>query len=452
MNHEPTRLKTLGLFSLAFLWLTGYSRAQDKALPPVLTLGQALLLAEKVSPDLQAQFERETQARANTGILTAYALPHLDLAGVDSTGFPGSGSPSPEGFGGLVNSPYRSGLAGDAVGTLTLLDASRGYSLTASRYGEKSAQEQTRITRSQVDQKVLGLYLDACRFQGLKQVWQGVVDRIKPIQEIVGNFVRQGRYNEVQLLLLRDQMDQAQLTEDGYDQRYQATLRRLALAAGMESASIRLPEPADLDESTIAAIQEPERNPYLDFAQDEVLAAKALSSSASAERLPRLYVSGSVGLMDSSRLVKQSDYSGWAGISIPVFEGFRIASEEKRAQASLREKSDRLSATQLQVEDLNAQLDEAIEYAREQVLSLGPQYVAATRNFSLAKDRYLKFLGTVTDLEESVRNIARIETEMNDAQTDFLAAAGGKRLLNGGQVNPQASDFPAHPPSKTPGS
>ncbi len=413
-----------------FLLLKGMVQAQ------VLTLGDALRLAEKVSPDLKAQQERETQAQANTGILSAYYFPHLDAAGVDSTGFPGSGSPTPYGFGGLVNSPYRSGMAGDLDATWTLFDASQGYSLTASRYQEKSTQEQTRITRIQVDQETLRFYFDACRYQGLKKAWQGVVDKIEPIQETVKHFVRTGRYNEVQMLLLQDQMDQAQLYVDTYEQKYQTALKRLGIFLGVDGAAIQVPEPATLDENSLAVIQEAMRNPYLDFAEDEVQTAKALSSSATAERLPHLYATGSVGLMDNSRLVSENDYSGWVGISVPIFEGFRIASEEKKEQASLREKNDQMSATQLQVDDVNARFDEAINVARGQLQVLGPQHDAAVRNFSLAKDRYLNFLGTVTDLEESVRNVAEIETETNNAQMDLLTSLGEKKLFNGGGVQP----------------
>jgi outer membrane protein TolC len=206
------------------------------------------------------------------------------------------------------------------------------------------------------------------------------------------------------------------------------------LALGIDGGTIHVPETTALDENSVAVIQDATKNPYLNFAEDEVQTAKALSSGATAERLPRLYATGSVGLMDNSRLVSQNDYSGWVGVSFPLFEGFRIASEEKKAQASFREKNDRLSATQLQVDDVNAQFDEAINVAHGQLQVLGPQHDAAARNFSLAKDRYLNFLGTVTDLEESVRNVAEIETEMNNAQMDLLTSLGGKRLFNGGEV------------------
>lgn len=399
-----------------------------------LTLEEVLQMANKVSPEVQAQLERETQAQANTGILGAYLLPHFDAAGVDSTGFPGSGSPTPYGFGGVVNSPYRSGMAGDVDATWTLFDASQGYGLTAARYQELSAQQQTRVVQYEVGQLALKLYFDACRYQGLQAAWQGVVDKIKPIEDQVRHFVRTGRYNEVQMLLLQDQMDQAQMNVGTYQQRYRVAVDRLGLVIGMKADAIQVPDSSTLNEATISVIQDSGQNPYLNLAQDEVQSAKALSDSATAERLPRLYATGSVGVMDDSRLVSENDYSGWVGVSIPIFEGFRIASEEKKTQAAYREKNQQLSAVQLKVSDLNDQYMEAINVARGELAVLGPQHEAALKSFAMAKDRYLNFLGNVTDLEESVRNVAQIETETQNAQMDLLTALGSQKLFNGGRL------------------
>jgi outer membrane protein len=426
------------ILRIVVMLLVGGSRlyAQDKP----LMLGDILSLAEKTSPQVQAQLEREVQAKANTGVLSAYYFPHIDAAAVDSTGFPGSGSPTPGGFGGIINSPYRSGLAGDLDVTWTLFDASQGYGLTASRYQELSARQQTRIVKYEIDQTALKLYFDACRYQGLQAAWQGVVDKIKPIEEQVKHFVRTGRYNEVQMLLLQDQMDQAQMNVDTYQERYQVAVKRLGLVIGLQPESIHVPDGSALNETVLAVIQDSDKNPYLNLATDEVEAAKALRDSASAERMPRLYATGSVGAMDNSRLVSENDYSGWVGVSIPVFEGFRIESEEKKNTALYREKNDQMSAIALKVSDLNAQFDETAHVARSQLSVLGPQRDAAVKSFTMAKDRYLNFLGTVNDLEESVRNVAQIDAEIQNAQMDLLIAVGSEKLFNGGFLKGSAEE------------
>lgn len=407
---------------------TSPARAQE------LTIEQALHLAEKVSPDLQVFGERETQTKAVTGIVSSYLFPHLDAAGVDSTGFPGSGAPTPYGFGGIVTSPYRSGEAIDLNATWILFDASQKNRLTASRYQQRSSRAQTYITRMRVDEQAVELYFNASLYAGQAKTWKDIVARLDPIITIVKHFVRSGRYNEVQLLLLENQKDNAQLNEDTYNQQYQGELTRLGLVVGLPALSLQVPQPANMGEQSLSAINEPTQNPLLDYAQSEIKVAKALTDSAAAERLPRLYVTGSVGAMDSTRLVSNSDYSGWAGISVPVFEGFSIDNEEKRARASYREKNDQLAATQLQIDDINAQYDKAIETDRIKIIELASQLGAAQRNFVMAKQRYLNFLGTVTDLEESVRNVALIETETNNAHVDLLKEQALKKLFNGGTV------------------
>jgi outer membrane protein TolC len=236
------------------------------------------------------------------------------------------------------------------------------------------------------------------------------------------------------MLLLQNQMNQAQLNEDTYGKQYLVALQRLGLIIGLQATSIQVPDATQVSEDSLSDIQDSSDNPFLNLANDEVQAAKAQSDSASAERLPRLYVSGSVGLMDDSRLVSQNDYSGWVGVSVPLFEGFRIDSEEKKNQALYRERTHEVSAVRLKVADVNAQLDQVVQVARDQLAVLGPQHDAALKSFSLAKDRYLNFLGSVTDLEESVRNVAQIETEIQNAQMDLLTAMGARKLFNGGVV------------------
>jgi hypothetical protein len=41
----------------------------------------------------------------------------------------------------------------------------------------------------------------------------------------------------------------------------------------------------------------------------------------------------------------------------------------------------------------------------------------------------------VIDLREAVRNLARIETQLNEKKADLLLALGSKALLNGATVN-----------------
>jgi outer membrane protein TolC len=417
---------------IGLLVMAGLGFCSGPAVGDPLNLIELFSKAEKASPQLEAEREAQTEAKASTEALGAYAYPSLDLAGVDGTGFPGSGSPTPPGFGGIANSPYRVGAAVDAVATWTLFDLSEHYAVSASEYQQASARDRQRLARLEVDQEALRLYVEASRYLGLENLWLAVVARIEPVQKVVQRFVLSGRYNQVQELLLQDQRDQAQLQAVNSQEAYEEALKRLALALGEKDAGFEVPEPRALDGASLEQIEESGRSPLLDLADDELDSAAALSSSANAENFPRLYVQGSVGAMQDERLVSASDYSGWVGVTVPIFSGFRIASEQLKAQASYWQKKDEGMQTQLDVDDENTQLDSRISLAQNQLESLAPQLEAADKNFNLAKDRYLNFLGTVTDLEESIRNLAQIQSEMNDAQAGLYLASGDKRLFNGG--------------------
>ncbi len=395
------------------------------------SLGDILRLAEKTSPDLKVQGEREKQAKESSRGLASFYYPHIFAAGATGRGLAGAGSALP-GFGGVISSPFGEGPSGDINATWTLLDISQIQGLDAAHYQEFSAREKTRIAKAQVDQAALILYFDAARYRGLENVWLGLVEKIKPIHTLVKNYVKVGRYNQVQLLLLQDQIEQAQLTADTYERQYQAALKRLAVA--IEKPVTNVPDAATFNEESLRVISDSGDNPLLGFAKRDVQSAKALSDSASTEGLPNLYATGSIGLLKGVELVPDSNYSASIGISFPLFEGFRIDADQKIARSVFEEKNDQLTAVQRQVDDLNDQYDEALDIARNKISELAAQRDEVDENFKLAKQRYLSLLGTVTDLQASLSNMAQVQTEWIDAQMDALTASGAKKLFNGGSL------------------
>ena len=73
------------------------------------------------------------------------------------------------------------------------------------------------------------------------------------------NYVKVGRYNQVQLLLLQDQIEQAQLTADTYERQYQAALKRLAVA--IEKPVTNVPDAATFNEESLRVISDSGDNP-----------------------------------------------------------------------------------------------------------------------------------------------------------------------------------------------
>lgn len=78
-----------------------------------LSLGQALTLADAVSPGLKAAKVHESESKEAAVSQSGY-FPSHGVDAVDSTRFPGSVVGSMVGFVELVGSPYREGVSVDA--------------------------------------------------------------------------------------------------------------------------------------------------------------------------------------------------------------------------------------------------------------------------------------------------------------------------------------------------
>lgn len=429
MNRMTLFGLSLGLLGLAAWPLSGLVRADE---PAPVDLGRALALAEQASPSLKAALARENASReAVRGSRSAY-LPTLDAAAVDSDGFPGS-APGLDGFDGLVASPYRKGMAADAFSKWNLVDASAWYDVSAAQYAAGASHEAAQIEREAVDQEALKVYLEAVLYRGYGQAWADLVGALGGVRDTVRRFVRNGQYSEVQGLLIEDQLDDADLKQQDYILRYRTVLLRLGLLTGLDGSTITCPAPADLDEASLAAIQEPGGDsPLLLRAADEAKAAGETTKSFSSENLPKVELGGSVGTLEGERLVQGQDYSAFAGITLPLFEGFKIDAGERQARQEEAAKDQELIEARLALDDLNARLDDQIAEARNDLKRLLPETDRAARAVSLSRSRYLTFLGPLSDLQQALKDRVNVESQIAEVKTQLLLALGSKALVNGG--------------------
>ena len=399
---------------------------------PLLTIPKAMQLAEQASPELKAALQRERVTEQNITILKSFYYPTFDAEAIDSYGFPGSSRDL--GISGLMGSPYRSGPAGGMTGNLTLYDPARGYALQASREDVKAVQEQTRVTRFGVDQEALQIYFDASRFRGQQATFLEVAGYVAEVAKEVEKFVRTGQRSVVDRLLVQDQTTDAQMTAASYQERYQVALRRLAIATDQKPESLACPLPIEMTEQSLGLSDTAAGSPLIAQAAAVALAAHANISVYSSQNLPKLMATASVGDMDEARLVGKKDYSGGFGVTLPLFEGYRISGEIQQAQALAAQRDQDLSAVRYQLDELNARYDETINSSRIKLDYLTKEVEVARRAFRLAKERYFSFQGTLVDVREAIRNLSRVQSEIIDVQTDLLLAVGSKALLNGSVV------------------
>ncbi len=420
---------------LGFWVLMGIAQAQETQ-SPVLTLGQALQAAEKYNPSLKIAVSREEESRQNSRAADSGFYPDLGLDGVASNGLPGSpsgfGTSGLDGFPGIVGSPYRQGPAADAYAKWDLIDLSVWHQSAAAHYEYDASRQRTQYETELVDVRALELYLEAVRLKGDWDAWRALADELTGIRDTVGRFVRNGQYSPVAGYLIEDQLADATLRSQDFDRQYKAGLERLALYTGLDVDAFSCPAPEELSESQWETLQAPGVSPLVTQAQLETQSAQETAQKYSAENLPVLEVGGSAGYLSGARLVDEQDYSLFAGISFPLFEGFRIDAEEKAARAEAEARLAEASTDQLYLNDLNVEFAEQVEEAREDLVTLAGEQERAQKAVTLARQRYLTFLGPLADLQQSLKDMVNVDVQIAEAKTRLLLAYGEKYLLNGG--------------------
>jgi outer membrane protein TolC len=428
--HSAGALKGLrGLAALAaLLWPLSGAAAAD------LGLGRALIMAERSSPLLKAALARESGAGEAVWEARSGTLPTLDLSAVDSAGFPGSAT-GLDGFAGLVASPYRKGPAADAFSKWNLVDASAWYAVAAAKYEAGASHEFARVQRAQVDQQALRVYLEAVRSRGDRDAWGRLVQALQGVRDTVRRFVRNGQYSEVQRMLIEDQLDDADLKQEDFDRGYRALVQRLAILTGLDAAGLSCPGPEQLDEDSLSVIQAPQGDsPLVLQAVDEAKAASETSGKFGAENLPRIELGASAGAMDSARLLGAQDYSVFGGVTFPVFEGMKTWGAWRQAALESEARGQEVIQARLALDDLNVRLDEQIDEARNDLNRLLPEQARAAQAVSLAKSRYLNFLGPLSDLQQALKDSVNVDSQISEVKTLLLLSLGTRSLVNGGTL------------------
>jgi outer membrane protein TolC len=184
-----------------------------------------------------------------------------------------------------------------------------------------------------------------------------------------------------------------------------------------------------LDESRVAFLRPQKNSPLVTYAMAQVDTAESSVSKAQAQHWPKLIAVGSAGQMQKSRVVPKQDYAAAIGIELPIFEGFRISNDVRRAEAQLERRKAELDQAQLDLNTLVADYDHRIRAAKAQLSRLEGEHETALKALQLAKERYVSYRGLLVDVRESIRNLARIKTEIADAKADLLLATGSKAIL-----------------------
>lgn len=428
--------KFLPLF-LLILFLGAESTASEpkevRSYGRELSIAEVLLAAENFSPQLKAAAAREVQAGYDIDITRSYYYPTADLQGIQSYGFPGSENGL--NIEGLMGSPFRKGLSGGFVSKMILVDLVRDSHLETTRYLLKAAQAQTRMIRYQVDLAALEIYFDCVRSRGLVAVWQNIIKQINEIVTKVSRLVETGQQSPVDLWLVQLQAEDAEMNHSVYAEQYRIGLERLALITGLDKQKIDCPDISSMEVADLNVITPGAISPFVEHAQTVKEAAKYNVREKMAERFPKFMTLATVGNMDRTRLgIKKENYSVGFGVTMPIFEGFRINNGILQAKSLFTERNENILAEVLNVGELNLFYDGIIESSRIKLQFLDHQSKITYEAINLSEDRYLSFIGPLVDVREAFRDLAMVETKRSDVKVDLLLGLSKKVLVNGGHV------------------
>lgn len=413
-------------FSILIFVIATAAMASEKK---PLSIDEVMQLAENNSPRLSVARFREIAAKKSVDIARSNYFPTLSAEAIDSTGFPGSSSELD--VVGMEGSPYRSGFGAGLVVQQTVYDFGRTYyDVEASKSEVEFSKQDTRVTVYEVKQLALRTFYDCTFFRTQRDTWERLSHESGIITREAQKFVNTGQRSIVDRYLSKAQTEEALTAEAFYAERLKKATEELAVIMGVANNFTCPALPAQLT-NTLNPDLGIESSPILERAIINTRVADARLKQQKAGFYPKIIAVASAGTIADSRLVNKKDYAAGIGVVLPLFD-LHTSGEIKRAQAIA-------SATEKEVESqrqylgiMNARYDEVIRSSQVRLEHLKNEFSLANEAFNTAKHRYFALEGDLIDLREAFRNLARVDTEIDDTRTKLMQASGSKALLNGG--------------------
>jgi outer membrane protein len=394
-----------------------------------MTLDEVLRLAENNSPRLSASRFRELVADKSVDIARANYLPTLRAEAIDDTGF--SGSAGLLGIGGLMGSPYRSGYGAGLVAQQTVWDFGRTYyDVEASKREVELSKQNTKVTLYQIKQLALQTFYECAFFKTQRDIWAQLGHESSIITKEVHHFVETGQVSIVDRYLSKAQTEEAQTAHAFFAERLKKSIHELAIIMNVPHENFSCPSLPNHLPDTLNPNMGMESSPLLARAKIDVSVAKSRLKQEKAGFYPKIVAMASLGEMAKARVVEKKAYSAAIAVVLPIVD-FRTSGEIQRAEAMLSAKTQDVEAEKQYLGEMNAKYDVIIQSSKVRLKHLNEEYSLAKQAFHVAKNRYFSLEGELIDLREAFRNIARVETEIQETRTRLLQASGSKALLNG---------------------
>lgn len=415
-------------------WLTAALVVGGQALAREVTFHEALAMALKAHPAIEAEKQRTTAREEEIRRARANYFPRVNAMALWTNGFPGSAGAT--GVGGLMVSPYHKGPSAGVLVEQELYDFGRtSGNVTVAKKETEVAKEDEKVVAADVGTQVTRVYYACVRDRNLAGLYERLSTDAKRIETEVENYVRSGQRSVVEKYLSKSQTEETRTQQAAYAKKWQRDRESLALLVGTPGVDDCAADLAPAAAPEAKASPAPTESPLVAKAAKEVSLAEAQVDRTKADYLPRVVGVGSLGYMQNTELgFPKKNYAVAVGVIFPLFEGFRTDAELARNRAVVMERQKDLEASKIAVAATTLALDREADAETVRLEHLKEETKIAEEAFELAKKRYFRQQGTLVDLREALRNYARTWSEQYSAQANRAEKLAEKSLLNGALV------------------
>ncbi len=411
------------------LSISSGAHADETTLP--LSLMDAIREAEKANPGLKSVQYQEQAAGEQVRAARSGYLPELDVAAIAGGG--NVGAVALLGIDPNLGASQRIGEGGGLILKQTLWDFGRtGSAVETAKLNKELQSRFFDISQAEVDIQVLRSYLDCAFLKSEAADARFISEQARIIAKETNRFVVSGQRSVVERYLVEQQQAEADRINEALLTKSQLVEKRLAIELGRnENQSVTC---GDLYSSQVdfkSIIGRTWNNPVLQAGEVQKRVAQSKLEQVKAEERPSLIGVVNGGYFNNDLLARSWNYSAGAGITFPLFTGFKLQAEVARSSAELGARETDYELTRQNVDDTNNRYDEQIRSTEVALRSLAQEMDLAKKAFDLARKRYFSLQGTMVDLREALRNLNHVTSAMNEARRNYLVNQGSQALFNG---------------------
>lgn len=383
-------------------------------------LNEAVIYAEEHHPLLKAAASHTAQGTWNlTGAYSGY-LPQIQGGIVESKGM--NGSYGGLGFNGIINSAFKRGYGVGVELEQTIFDFGRTHNRIRSARADRSVREAGEtLLADNVVFSVNQAYFECQLHRALTGMYAKAGQQAREMSKEISRYVKTGQRTAVDGSLIKVMV--TELAEDSIEAEnaWELSIDRLNLMMGaagetrysclsMGSKEGR-PEKytaQELDQVVERALEvSPELHEMSASKQRAVFDRRAARSGF----LPEIVGVASVGDLQNTVLLPETHYAVGVGLRVPIFQGLEALSKYKTAKLE----EDRLDfESDYMRKKITAEVRRAHRDERKdrKLMGLASQRRReARKSFDLARKRYLRKAGPLTELDQAYE--AWLESETN---------------------------------------